>query len=296
MKIFVNKEKARWILDDIWEDYKRFSKHQVVGINDCPDICWFLNPWGLKDQYSRIPLKSYISVHHIDETKIKEWDFRLINQCAEACIVPNKHTEITMRKYIEVPVYRVPYWILEKRMIPKKTIEKKDDVVRIGSFQKDTEKDGISPKLSKGPDIFIDVINKIYKNTNIKVILSGYNRGYIINNLSRLKIPYEYQERCKDLNALYDIIDWYFVTSRCEGGPQAVLEAPYKKVKILSTDVGMASEVLHKDCICKNSEDFVDKFNKNVDQIEYNYQNIFDNYIPQKIVPLLDDIFEKGGK
>ena len=38
----------------------------------------------------------------------------------------------------------------------------------------------------------------------------------------------------KDLNLLYDCLDWYFVTSRFEGGPQSVLESSFHKVKIFN--------------------------------------------------------------
>ena len=44
-------------------------------------------------------------------------------------------------------------------------------MILIGSFQRDTEgKDLTSPKLIKGPDIFVEIVKKIsLKNPNLKV-------------------------------------------------------------------------------------------------------------------------------
>ena len=39
-------------------------------------------------------------------------------------------------------------------------------------------------------------------------------------------------------------MDLYIVSSRIEGGPQAVMECAITKTPIISTDVGVASEVL----------------------------------------------------
>ena len=48
----------------------------------------------------------------------------------------------------------------------------------IGSFQRDTEGfDRKSPKLVKGPDIFIEIVKQLNKkHNNLKVILSGKRR------------------------------------------------------------------------------------------------------------------------
>ena len=48
------------------------------------------------------------------------------------------------------------------------------------------------------------------------------------------------------LNKLYNLLDLYVVSSRIEGGPQAVLECAVSKTPIISTDVGVASEILEK--------------------------------------------------
>ena len=81
------------------------------------------------------------------------------------------------------------------------------------------------------------------------------------------------------------------MTSRVEGGPQAVLEASYRKVKILSTNVGMAPDILHEDCICNSKDEFAEKVRNGVDRREENYASVMD-YTPDKIIPKWDDFFE----
>ena len=290
-RIFVNKENSGWIFDKIYNDYVNFSRHDVVGLNDNPDICWFLNPWGFSQVASSLKCPSFIHVHHIDETKISQWNFDVINKFATGCIVPNKHTEQAVRKYLNIPVYRFPYWLLSEMQAPKHIFNIQKDFILIGSFQKDGEGDTNRPKLSKGPDVFLEVVNRL-KKYPIKVVLTGYNRKYMIGGLKKMDIPFEYHEKVKDIRPLYDKLDWYFVTSRTEGGPQAVLEASCREVKILSTDVGIASEVLHPDCICRDTDDFVNKFKKGVDRTKENKNNVIINFGCSLIVDRLDKFFE----
>ena len=125
----------------------------------------------------------------------------------------------------------------------------------IGSFQRDTEgSDLITPKLIKGPDIFLELVTKLYKKkNNLKIVLTGKRRNYLISNLNDRGIPFEYFEMVDfhTMNKLYNILDLYLVTSRVEGGPQAILECGLAKVPLISTDVGLASEILHKESIFK---------------------------------------------
>ena len=51
------------------------------------------------------------------------------------------------------------------------------------------------------------------------------------------------------LNELYNCLDLYIVSSRIEGGPQAILECGVTKTPVISTDVGVASEILANESI-----------------------------------------------
>ena len=100
--------------------------------------------------------------------------------------------------------------------------------------------------------MFINNLIKLKKSkNNLKVLISGYRRQYVIEALKNLKIEYTYFEKpnIKVLNELYNCLDLYIVASRVEGGPMAVLECATTKTPIISTDVGIASQILHPSSI-----------------------------------------------
>lgn len=285
MKVSINRENSNWILDEIADDYKTFSNHNVVENDVNSDLFWFINPWT----YRKPNCKSVISIHHIDESKIAMYPFKIWGQ-ADACIVPNMKTARTVQKYMNIKIYKIPYWLISKRTNFKDDKSNFNETL-IGSFQKDSEGNTDKPKLSKGPDIFLKVIEELNKSYyNIRVILSGYNRRYLINEFEKRNINYSYYERVDNINSLYGLIDWYFVTSRTEGGPQSVLESSYRKVKILSTDVGMASDVLHPDCICKDVGDFVSKFKNGLDRTKENFENV-SRFSHVNVISKIDELF-----
>ena len=48
----------------------------------------------------------------------------------------------------------------------------------------------------------------------------------------------------KTLNELYNCLNLYVVSSRVEGGPQSIMECASSMTPLISTDVGIASEIL----------------------------------------------------
>ena len=105
--------------------------------------------------------------------------------------------------------------------------------------------------MSKGPDQLFEIIKAISEQKNLFVILAGHRRTYLINLLEENNVPYKYYERVDQasLNELYNCLDLYIVSSRVEGGPQAIFECALSKTPIISTDVGVASEILSKNSI-----------------------------------------------
>ena len=53
----------------------------------------------------------------------------------------------------------------------------------------------------------------------------------------------------KQLNELYNCLDLYVVSSRCEGGPRAIVECGLTKTPIISTNVGIAPELMHEESL-----------------------------------------------
>ena len=46
------------------------------------------------------------------------------------------------------------------------------------------------------------------------------------------------------MNELYNCLDLYLITSRCEGGPRSVFEAGLTQTPIISTRVGISPELM----------------------------------------------------
>lgn len=118
----------------------------------------------------------------------------------------------------------------------------------IGSFQKDGVGwgEGIEPKMVKGPDVFCDVVVKLVKTYPVYVLLLGPARGYVKKRLNDAGIPYvhRYVKDYHEVPKYYRALDLYLVTSRNEGGPKAILESMASAVPVVTTDVGMAEEVV----------------------------------------------------
>ena len=79
----------------------------------------------------------------------------------------------------------------------------------------------------------------------------------------------------KTLNKLYNTLDLYLVTSRYEGGPQAILECGITRTPILSTRVGIAPEILHEKSIFS-----MENFNKAEPDLDFAYNKSSQLKIP----------------
>ncbi len=148
------------------------------------------------------------------------------------------------------------------------------DAFLVGSFQRDTEGSDLrSPKLVKGPDIFLECADLLKSHLpDLHILLAGPRRFWLKRKLEERGIPYTYIGRempgddinhntlpQETINLLYNLLDVYLVTSRMEGGPQAVLETCAANCLILSTAVGHAEDFLHPDCIFGSPQEIVEK-------------------------------------
>ena len=110
----------------------------------------------------------------------------------------------------------------------------------------------------------------ILRHNNVKIVLTGKRRQYIISKLEELEIPFRYFEMVnfEELNELYNILNLYVVSSRVEGGPQSIMECAISKTPIISTDVGVAPEILNTSSIYD-----LENVMSGVPDIKFAYQN-----------------------
>ena len=291
MKIYLSKINESWIIDRVRDEWYKYN-HSISTekIKDA-NIIWIIAPWVWKKTPKRhLKNKKVIcSYYHFDFDKFgqkEKENFYNLDQYVDEYHVISEMTKEQLSRLTDKKITSIPFWVNQNvwyEIKDKEELRKSFDIDKedylVGSFQRDTEgHDLISPKLVKGPDIFIDLVKLIYsKNKNLKVILSGKRRNYVINKLEEAEIPYRYFEMAPldVVNKLYNILDLYLVTSRVEGGPQAIFECALTKTPILSTRVGVAPEVLHKDSIYK-----VNEFSKAKIDIDYAFDNAQKYTIP----------------
>lgn len=147
---------------------------------------------------------------------------------------------------VDVSLFK-PATEYEKRKIKNKLGIPLDSIC-IGSFQKDGSGwgEGNTPKLTKGPDIFCEVVKKIKDSYPIFVLLTGPARGYVKNRLKEIGVPYRhfYLEKYLDIPKYYKALDYYIISSRAEGGPKAILECFATGIPFVTTRVGMVDDII----------------------------------------------------
>ena len=258
MKIYINKANENWICDRIREEFYEYNKDIVTENKDEADIIWILAPWLWKGITKKENQKVMTTIHHIVPDKFDLDEFTARDEFTDVYHVPNIHTSSFIKQYTNKPVITIGYWYDPKKWYrtghkisrERLGIDKNDFV--IGSFQRDSEgSDPLKPKLEKGPDIFCDIVEKFQKQMeksklNLHIILGGWRREYIISRLKKAGIKYTYKELVdlETLRLMYGSCNMYLITSRYEGGPQALLESLAMNVPVFSTKVGMAEDVL----------------------------------------------------
>ena len=266
----------KWICDELKKEFTDYFEDIVLDTPEKAEIIWYLAPWNYnytpvgftRDNWLELlkTKKVVFTMHHIDEDKYKNGELNGIfefiktygtkwHAICEKTLDFLKIMKVLDNIPVSIPIVKEYLWVnndifyeIEDKNYKKKLREKWGvSGYIVGSFQKDTEGKTNEPKLSKGPDIFVNIVEDMKKkNPDLLVILSGIRRTYIISELERRGIKYKYFEMIglNELNELYNCLDLYLVSSRVEGGPRAIFEAGITKTPIISTDVGIASDIM----------------------------------------------------
>jgi len=294
VKIYLNSPKENWVIDRIKEEWEQYNLQYNSKKPKSADILWIISPWTWK-KIKRKDLKNkkiVCSIYHIDENKLNNVqlnEFKNRDVDVDFYHVISEKTKDQVKLLTDKPIKSIPFWVnqniwfeIENKVDLKKKYGISEDSYCIGSFQRDTEgSDLISPKLSKGPDRFIKIIEGLKeKYENIEVILTGKRRNYVIAELEKMNINFKYFEMVNftKINELYNLLDLYIVSSRFEGGPQSILECAATKTPIISTDVGIAKEILSTESIY-NMKNFLDAKT----DVDYAYKNVKKFFLPHGI-------------
>lgn len=265
MKVYLSDINESWIVDRVREEWYKYNPELSSKNIKTADTIWIISPWlwgKLPKKYLK-KCKVVCSIFHFEEkdynpSNIKEFYKR--DKYVDSYHVISQKVLQELQKLTQKPITYIPFWVNQNiwyEIENKEKLKLKYNIpvnsFVIGSFQRDTEgKDLKSPKLIKGPDRFVEIA-KYYKSLhpNLIILLSGKRRQYIINELNKENISFLYYEMAsfEELNEFYNILDLYIVSSRIEGGPQAIVESGITKTPIISTDVGFASDILSNESI-----------------------------------------------
>lgn len=187
-----------------------------------------------------------------------------------------------------------------------------ENKVLIGSFQRDSlGSDLTQPKWQKDPDILIDIMKLLDKNKYL-LLLAGPRRHYVIEECKKYDINYIFvgdesyiKDKKDDINSnglpiekmpyLYNLTDIYIVSSKSEGGPKAIPESLLCNTKVISTDVGFASDLLDKQYIFTSPEEATNKIDKLQESGEQK-SKVNEFYSSELFQKRIEDILHKVAK
>ena len=207
MKIYINSAKENWVVDRFISEWNQYNQKQTKNYYFGKKIIWLIAPWTWKKvpKDSSLKIKSYAQFIILMKINLigKKWKIFLIEISLLIYIMQFLKIHIINYEKSSKPIVKIPFWVNQNiwfEISSKKSIYEEfklsPEKYYVGSFQRDTEgHDLISPKLSKGPDQFIEIVKYLNSNKdNLHIILTGKERGYIMDQLDKVNIPYTYFE------------------------------------------------------------------------------------------------------
>ena len=297
MKFFLVVANENWICDRLASEWQEFADVTTNPVE--ADVVWILSPyiWNSVPRQILENKKVLVTIHHVVPEKFTKDSLREFLQrdkFVDYYHVTCEQTEKFISKITKKPIFKHPFWVNQhnwfeiNKQEARQKLNLSEGAYLIGSFQRDTEGHDLkSPKLEKGPDLFCDIVDSMNKEiADLEVLLAGWRRQYVINRLQESGVKYHYFElpELSTVNELYNCLDLYIVSARCEGGPQSIVECALTKTPIVSTDVGIARNILAEESIYNPLE----KLGK--PNVEVAYNNVKNFLIPTGFAPFLDFI------
>lgn len=274
-KLIIKREGSSWVLDELFDEFNNFFSSvniQVIDdrfiFNSRDQLLFLLSKYEALYNLNKFNHNIYFPYFHGNPNKDNQFKslFKIIensHQKISGIQVTNSvmenlilNTGIEKRKVFRIPISIDVNKFSNILSLDKKFLRKKIGIPEssfvIGSFQKDGSgwNEGLDPKMIKGPDIFINVLKKLKSNIKeIFVLLTGPSRGYLKKELDNINIPYKHYvlDNYDEIYKFYKILDLYLITSREEGGPRALFESMICSIPCVTTNVGMAIDLVeHK--------------------------------------------------
>jgi glycosyltransferase involved in cell wall biosynthesis len=268
LRVLLVVDYVQWILGTIAIDYARFNpwmKATVISETAFAravernerlltnyDLVHFLCPYASRRWAPRLWDKMPVVTSHHHTTDPIATDHNL-NGDVILCFSEEWRTYLLVRGLEADRIHCIPYGVDSSCFVPCTPAERAavrsilgftpEDVV-IGFFGKQ----GSNESGRKGTEMFIEAaaqLRQAISTASALVIGSGwvdFVEKLRANNLKCIALPFvEGRER---FARMYHALDFYWVTSRVEGGPVPLLEAMSSAVCCITTPVGLAPQIV----------------------------------------------------
>jgi glycosyltransferase involved in cell wall biosynthesis len=195
-----------------------------------------------------------VTSHH----HVSDWELMKHNAEGDVVVVASRQwaEDLVLRGVPSNRIIRLPYGVdcgafsppteIARRQIRRK-FNIRDQTIVIGFFAKRSSNEYDR----KGIDVFAKAIAKLRQIlVDIAVIIVGPGWDDFVSNVRQggLRcIYFPFLASHADLVRMYRALDFYWITSRIEGGPVPLLEAMSSEVCCVSTPVGLARDII-RDC------------------------------------------------
>jgi glycosyltransferase involved in cell wall biosynthesis len=216
------------------------------------DLVHFICPYSSRDWMPRLRAKvPVVTSHH----HVTSWDLIAHNIDGDAIVAGSSEWvhDLEKRGANMSRVFRVPYGVDVNLFTPPTLGDKKAEREKlglaaanpvIGFFAKRASNDDDR----KGTDVFVEAVFRLHQvlpSAGVLIVGPGWQElvaKFKSAGIACAWIPFVVDSR--DIAPLYHALDFYWVTARVEGGPVPLLEAMSGEVCCLSTEVGLAREVV----------------------------------------------------
>jgi len=216
------------------------------------DLVHFTCPYASKQWVPRFhDLVPCVTSHH----HVTDWPLLSHNLDGDAIVVgsPEWSEDLRSRGADMAKVFCVPYGVDANLFVPateakrhalREKLSLAKEATVIGFFGKNSSNDDDR----KGIDVFSKAILELkQKLSNLTVLIVGPGWQALKNSLTTAGVNcvwIPFVQELTDLSTMYQVLDFYWVTARVEGGPVTLLEAMSTGVCCLTTPVGLARKIV----------------------------------------------------